>query len=80
MKPVAAATLDKVHETLQTLAAGHRVTLAVLPRLWRLPLGYLARSAGSARQINFQRTIIRCRRSSPGSTRACPANGMGDKC
>jgi len=52
MKPVAAVTPDKVHETLQTLAAGHRVTLAVLARLWRLPLGYLARSTGGARQIN----------------------------
>jgi hypothetical protein len=45
MKPIVAATSDQVRETLRSLAAEQRVTLAALSRLLRRPPGYLARYA-----------------------------------
>ncbi|WP_277969339.1 peptidase S24 [Sphingomonas echinoides] len=48
MKPIAAATPDRVRETLRSLATEHRVTLATLSRMLRRPPGYVARFARGA--------------------------------
>jgi hypothetical protein len=48
MKPIAGATPDQVRDTLRSLAAAQRVTLAALSRMLRRPPGYLARFARGA--------------------------------